>query len=38
VYSGAVIPEMYVEEADRCKERARRFLKMFKGIDDNTYL
>lgn len=38
VYSGAVIPEMYIMETDRCKQRAQRFLKMFKGIDDNTYL
>ena len=38
VYSGAVIPEMYISETDRFKQRAQRFLKMFEGIDDNTYL
>ena len=32
------IPEKYRGEADRCKQRAGRFLEMFKGIDDNTYL
>ena len=37
-YSGKTIPEKYKNEADRCKERANRFLVMFKGIDDNTYL
>lgn len=38
VYSGIDIPEMYKEEATRCKDRALRFLEMFKGIDNNTYL
>lgn len=38
VYTGTTIPEKYQDEADRCKVRARRFLEMFKGIDDNTYL
>lgn len=38
VYSGIDIPEMYKEEATRCKDRALRFLEMFKGIDRNTYL
>lgn len=38
VYSDTDIPEMYKEEATRCKVRAARFLEMFKGIDNNTYL
>ena len=38
LYSGATIPELYQSETDRCKQRAQRFLTMFKGIDDNTYL
>ena len=38
VYSGATIPELYRMETDRCQQRALRFLEMFKGIDDNTYL
>ena len=37
-YSGTVIPEKYSGETDRCQQRAQRFLTMFKGIDDNTYL
>ena len=37
-YSGTAIPEKFLEEAKRCQERAKRFLTMFKGIDDNTYL
>ena len=37
-YTGITIPEKYHEETDRCKQRAKRFLEMFKGIDDNTYL
>lgn len=37
-YSGKTIPEKYKEETDRCKERASRFLTMFKGMDENTYL
>lgn len=37
-YSGKTIPELYQGETDRCKQRAKRFLTMFKGIDDNTYL
>jgi hypothetical protein len=38
VYSGTTIPELYQDETTRCRQRARRFLTMFKGIDDNTYL
>lgn len=38
VYSGTTIPELYRDETDRCKQRAKRFLTMFKGIDENTYL
>ena len=38
IYSGTTIPEMYQSETDRCRQRAQRFLTMFKGIDDNTYL
>lgn len=38
VYSGKTIPEKFLDETDRCKQRAHRFLTMFKGIDDNTYL
>ena len=37
-YAGKTIPEKYKNETDRCKLRANRFLVMFKGIDDNTYL
>ena len=37
-YSGTAIPEKFLEEVERCQERAKRFLTMFKGIDDNTYL
>ena len=37
-FSGKKIPEMYEREANRCQQRAERFLMMFKGIDDNTYL
>lgn len=37
-YSGTTIPELYQNETRRCQQRARRFLTMFKGIDDNTYL
>ena len=37
-YSGKTIPEKFKDETDRCKQRANRFLEMFKGIDDNTYL
>jgi hypothetical protein len=37
-YSGTSIPELYRQEAERCQLRAQRFLTMFKGIDDNTYL
>jgi hypothetical protein len=37
-YSGTSIPEKYQREATRCQQRAQRFLTMFKGIDDNTYL
>jgi len=38
VYSGTTIPEQYRREANRCQERAGRFLTVFKSIDDNTYL
>jgi hypothetical protein len=38
VFSGTTIPELYQDETTRCRQRARRFLTMFKGIDDNTYL
>lgn len=37
-YTGKTIPELYRDEAERCQQRATRFLTMFKGIDDNTYL
>lgn len=37
-YSGTTIPELFQDETNRCQQRARRFLTMFKGIDDNTYL
>ena len=37
-YTGKKIPELYQNEAERCQLRAQRFLTMFKGIDDNTYL
>lgn len=37
-YTGKSIPEKFSRETNRCKQRARRFLTMFKGIDDNTYL
>ena len=37
-YIGKKIPELYQNEAERCQLRAQRFLTMFKGIDDNTYL
>ena len=37
-YAGKTIPEKFKDETDRCKLRANRFLVMFKGIDDNTYL
>ena len=37
-YSGTAIPEKYGNETSRLKQRAQRFLTMFKGIDDNTYL
>ena len=37
-YSGTTIPELYQDETGRCQQRAHRFLTMFKGIDDNTYL
>lgn len=36
-FSGTAVPRQYVQEADRCILRAKRFLHMFKGIDDNTY-
>ena len=37
-YTGKTIPEKYESETDRCKQRAQRFLIMFKSIDDNTYI
>lgn len=37
-YTGAAIPEKYSMEAGRCQQRAQRFLNMFRGIDENTYL
>ena len=37
-YSGKTIPELYQREAGRCQQRARRFIIMFDGIDENTYL
>ena len=37
-YSGTTIPELYLRETDRCKERAQHLLKMFKGIDNNKYI
>ena len=38
VYSGSTIPELYLSEAERCQQRAKRYLLMFKGIDENTNL
>ena len=38
VYSGATIPELYLSEAERCQQRAKRYLLMFKGLDENTNL
>ena len=37
-FSGKTIPEKFRRETNRCQQRAERFLTMFKGIDDNTYL
>ena len=37
-FSGKNIPEKFRQETNRCQQRAERFLTMFKGIDDNTYL
>ena len=37
-YTGSAIPEKFREETGRLQRRAQRFLTMFKGIDDNTYL
>ena len=37
-FSGKTIPEKFRQETNRCQQRAERFLTMFKGIDDNTYL
>jgi len=37
-YTGTTVPEKFREETGRCQQRAQRFLTMFKGIDDNTYL
>ena len=38
VSSGSTIPELYLSEAERCQQRAKRYLLMFKGIDENTNL
>ncbi len=38
VYIGTAIPEPYTEFCSQYKSRARRFLEMFKTIDNNTYL
>lgn len=38
LFNGTTIPEPYQGETDRSRQRALRFLDMFKGIDDNTYL
>ena len=37
-FSGATIPEKFRSETDRCRQRAKRYLSMFKGIDENTNL
>ena len=37
VYSGTTIPEKYQMETDRYQRQAEKHLKMFKGIDNNTY-
>ncbi|MCR5680147.1 MAG: hypothetical protein K6G08_08065 [Prevotella sp.] len=37
-HTGKTIPAKYEREASRCQLRAKRFLTMFQGIDDNTYL
>ena len=37
-FTGSAIPEKFREETGRLQQRAQRFLTMFKGIDDNTYL
>lgn len=36
-YAGKSIPKQYRSETDRCRERAKRFLDLFKSIDGNTY-
>jgi hypothetical protein len=33
-YTGKTIPEKFVSEADRCKQRAQRYLSLFKSIDN----
>ena len=38
VYSGTEIPEKFQAECNRCEERAKKFLTMFKAIDERTYL
>lgn len=37
VYSGNTIPEKYQYDTDRCLKQANSLLKMFKGVDENTY-
>ena len=37
-YSGTSIPEKFQEEATRCQVRSLNMKKMFKGVDENTYL
>jgi len=38
LFTGTTIPKLYQGESDRLRQRALRFLDMFKGIDNNTYL
>ena len=37
-YTGTDIPEKFSDETDRLKQRAQKYLSMFKGIDGNTNL
>ena len=37
-YTGTAIPEKFSDETDRLKQRAQKYLSMFKGIDGNTNL
>lgn len=37
-YSGTTIPDLYLNETNRCQHRALRLLGMFENIDGNTYL